>query len=111
MKLIKEYLSFYAGPWECYVDGEKVQAQDGDFYGGWVTSELGKCFHRKFLLSGSRFLEDIRLIVCFVCAKTSQSPKIGNADSIMTDRGTNERWTGDLGVVINIDPSYQGHKD
>lgn len=41
-KDIKGYLSFYASgvPWECFVDGEKVQPQDGDFYGGWVTSEL-----------------------------------------------------------------------
>lgn len=41
-KAIRGYLSFYAGgvPWECFVDGEKVQAQEGDFYGGWVTAEL-----------------------------------------------------------------------
>ena len=39
---IKGYLSFYASsvPWECFVDGEKVKAQPGDFYGGWSTSEL-----------------------------------------------------------------------
>ncbi|KAG9254064.1 uncharacterized protein F5Z01DRAFT_636726 [Emericellopsis atlantica] len=37
---IKGYLSLYAGPWDCFVDGEKVQAQPGDFYGGWVTSEI-----------------------------------------------------------------------
>ena len=37
---IKGYLSFYAGPWDCFVDGEKVAAQPGDFYGGWVTSEI-----------------------------------------------------------------------
>ncbi|KAK4705946.1 hypothetical protein P7C70_g268, partial [Phenoliferia sp. Uapishka_3] len=44
---IKDYLSFYAGSgatggagWKCYVDGEEVQAQEGDFYGGWVTSWL-----------------------------------------------------------------------
>lgn len=38
---IKDYLSFYANaPWECYVDGEKVQPQPGDFYGGWVTSDI-----------------------------------------------------------------------
>jgi len=24
----------------CYVNGEKVQAQEGDFYGGWITSEI-----------------------------------------------------------------------
>jgi len=40
-KGIKGYLSFYANaPWECYVDGEKVEPQEGGFYGGWVTSEL-----------------------------------------------------------------------
>lgn len=37
---IKGYVSFYAGPWDCYVDGELVQPQPGDFYGGWTTSEL-----------------------------------------------------------------------
>ncbi|KAK5061260.1 hypothetical protein LTR84_007802 [Exophiala bonariae] len=41
-KDIKGYLSFYASgvPWDCYVDDEKVAPQEGDFYGGWVTSEL-----------------------------------------------------------------------
>ena len=24
----------------CYVDGEQVQAQEGDFYGGWITSNI-----------------------------------------------------------------------
>ncbi|KAJ1324270.1 DUF427 domain-containing protein [Microdochium nivale] len=38
---LKGYLSFYAGPWDCYVDGEKVEPQPGDFYGGWVTSDIG----------------------------------------------------------------------
>lgn len=39
---IKGYLCFYASgvPWRCFVDGEEVKPQDGDFYGGWVTSEL-----------------------------------------------------------------------
>jgi uncharacterized protein (DUF427 family) len=37
---IKGYLSFYAGPWECFVDGERVEAQPGDFYGGWMTSDI-----------------------------------------------------------------------
>ncbi|KAL2277928.1 hypothetical protein FJTKL_15058 [Diaporthe vaccinii] len=37
---IKDYLSFYAGPWDCFVDGEKVEPQPGDFYGGWVTSDI-----------------------------------------------------------------------
>ncbi|TPX38058.1 hypothetical protein SmJEL517_g00296 [Synchytrium microbalum] len=35
---LKDHLSFYATPFDCYVDDERVQAQDGDFYGGWVTS-------------------------------------------------------------------------
>ncbi|UKZ84484.1 uncharacterized protein TrAFT101_000392 [Trichoderma asperellum] len=33
-------LSFYAGPWDCFVDGERVEPQPGDFYGGWVTAEI-----------------------------------------------------------------------
>ncbi|KAL0937850.1 uncharacterized protein CTRU02_207581 [Colletotrichum truncatum] len=37
---IKGYMSFYAGPWDCYVDGELVEPQPGDFYGGWVTSDI-----------------------------------------------------------------------
>ncbi|OLN94070.1 hypothetical protein CCHL11_08847 [Colletotrichum chlorophyti] len=37
---IKGYFSFYAGPWDCFVDGEAVQPQPGDFYGGWVTSDI-----------------------------------------------------------------------
>ncbi|KAI4164360.1 MAG: hypothetical protein LQ342_002007 [Letrouitia transgressa] len=38
---IRGYLSFYANaPWECFVDGEKVQPQEGNFYGGWVTGEI-----------------------------------------------------------------------
>jgi len=28
---IKDYVSFYAGPWDCYVDGEKVEPQPGMF--------------------------------------------------------------------------------
>jgi len=37
---IKDHVSFYAGPWDCFVDGEKVEPQPGDFYGGWVTSDI-----------------------------------------------------------------------
>ena len=37
---IKGYVSFYAGPWNCYVDDEKVEPQPGDFYGGWVTNDI-----------------------------------------------------------------------
>ncbi|PMD14107.1 DUF427-domain-containing protein [Hyaloscypha hepaticicola] len=37
---IRGYVSFYVGPWDCFVDGEEVRPQPGDFYGGWTTSEL-----------------------------------------------------------------------
>jgi uncharacterized protein (DUF427 family) len=37
---LKGYLSFYASPWSCYVDGEQVEPQPGDFYGGWMTSDV-----------------------------------------------------------------------
>ena len=37
---LRRCLSFYAGPWDCYVDGERVEPQPGDFYGGWVTSDI-----------------------------------------------------------------------
>ena len=59
-KDIAGYVSFYANdvPWECFVDDERVTPQEGEchcsidgtgcqfksfsgnFYGGWVTSEL-----------------------------------------------------------------------
>lgn len=46
-KEIKDYISFYASAgdgaekgWDCFVDGEKVVAQPGDFYGGWMTSDI-----------------------------------------------------------------------
>ena len=36
---IRDHLAFYASKVdECSVDGEIVQAQPGDFYGGWITS-------------------------------------------------------------------------
>ncbi|KAI9034474.1 hypothetical protein DFJ74DRAFT_649651 [Hyaloraphidium curvatum] len=37
---IANYVSFYASPFDCFVDDEKVAKQEGDFYGGWVTSDL-----------------------------------------------------------------------
>lgn len=38
---IVEYVAFYPGRMDaCYVDGEQVQPQAGDFYGGWVTAEI-----------------------------------------------------------------------
>ena len=38
---IKDHLSFYPSKMDaCYVDNEQVQAQAGDFYGGWITSDI-----------------------------------------------------------------------
>lgn len=38
---IQHYLAFYASRvGACYVGEERVQAQTGDFYGGWVTSRV-----------------------------------------------------------------------
>ncbi len=36
---LNDCVSFYAGRVEaCYVAGDRVQPQPGDFYGGWITS-------------------------------------------------------------------------
>ena len=38
---IRDAVAFYPGPMdECTVDGEIVRAQDGGFYGGWITSDI-----------------------------------------------------------------------
>ncbi|MEZ4770464.1 MAG: DUF427 domain-containing protein [Caldilineales bacterium] len=38
---IKGHVAFYAGPMDgCYVDGERVTPQPGDFYGGWITRDI-----------------------------------------------------------------------
>lgn len=38
---LKDHVAFYPSLMDgCWVDGEKVEAQKGDFYGGWVTSEI-----------------------------------------------------------------------
>jgi uncharacterized protein (DUF427 family) len=34
------HLGFYPGRVECQVDGERVRAQPGHFYAGWVTNEI-----------------------------------------------------------------------
>jgi len=35
------HVAFYAGRMDaCFVDEEKVTPQEGDFYGGWITSDL-----------------------------------------------------------------------
>jgi hypothetical protein len=38
---LKDCVAFYPSLMDaCWVDGEKVRAQEGDFYGGWVTSDI-----------------------------------------------------------------------
>jgi uncharacterized protein (DUF427 family) len=43
---IKDHLAFYAARVElqpgdgCFVDGERVTPQAGDFYGGWITKDI-----------------------------------------------------------------------
>ena len=38
---IKNFISFYAvGKLKCVVNGEIVKKQDGNFYGGWITTNL-----------------------------------------------------------------------
>jgi uncharacterized protein (DUF427 family) len=38
---MKGYVAFYPRAMEaCFVDGERVQPQPGDFYGGWITSDV-----------------------------------------------------------------------
>lgn len=40
-KSMQNYVAFYAAPMDaCYVDGEKVTPQPGQFYGGWITSDV-----------------------------------------------------------------------
>ena len=37
---IRNYISFYPAALICYVSGERVVAQPGQFYGGWVANEI-----------------------------------------------------------------------
>jgi uncharacterized protein (DUF427 family) len=38
---LQNYVTFYPGRMDaCYIDGEQVQPQPGDFYGGWITSDV-----------------------------------------------------------------------
>jgi uncharacterized protein (DUF427 family) len=38
---IIDYIAFYPGRVDaCYIDDELVQAQEGDFYGGWITTDI-----------------------------------------------------------------------
>ncbi len=38
---LKNYVAFYPSRVDaCYFDDEKVESQEGDFYGGWITSNI-----------------------------------------------------------------------
>ncbi|MEM6496662.1 MAG: DUF427 domain-containing protein [Pseudomonadota bacterium] len=37
---IKDYLCFYPGRVDCFLDDEPVKPQAGEFYGGWVTNDI-----------------------------------------------------------------------
>lgn len=37
---LADYVGFYPQPLECFVNGERVRAQPGRFYAGWVTAEV-----------------------------------------------------------------------
>ena len=42
---LEGHIAFYPGLMDaCFVDGERVQAQPGDFYGGWITSDISGPF-------------------------------------------------------------------
>jgi uncharacterized protein (DUF427 family) len=38
---LRDHVAFYPGRVDaCYLDDERVEAQPGDFYGGWLTSDI-----------------------------------------------------------------------
>ncbi|MEJ7818949.1 MAG: DUF427 domain-containing protein [Rubrobacteraceae bacterium] len=38
---LKDYVAFYPSKMDaCWVGGDKVESQAGDFYGGWITPEI-----------------------------------------------------------------------
>lgn len=41
---LRGFVSFYPALLECFVGGERVRPQPGEFYGGWVTSEIAGPF-------------------------------------------------------------------
>ncbi len=43
---LKDYVAFYLLLMDahCWVDGEKVRTQEGDLYGGWITTKIGGPF-------------------------------------------------------------------
>ena len=41
---LADHLAFFPGRVACYVEGERVRPQPGNFYGGWVTDEIAGPF-------------------------------------------------------------------
>ncbi|SDD68774.1 DUF427 domain-containing protein [Auraticoccus monumenti] len=39
-EVLADHVALYPGPFEIDVAGERVRAQEGDFYGGWITSRV-----------------------------------------------------------------------
>lgn len=39
-EMLKNHVAFYARNMDCYINDEKVKPQQGDFYGGWITSNI-----------------------------------------------------------------------
>jgi len=39
-EVLTDRVALYAGDLRCTVDGEVVQPQAGEFYGGWITSRV-----------------------------------------------------------------------
>jgi uncharacterized protein (DUF427 family) len=40
-RVLKDYVAFYPGRVDaCFIDDERVTAQAGDFYGGWITAGI-----------------------------------------------------------------------
>jgi uncharacterized protein (DUF427 family) len=37
---IRDYIAFYPGKVEAYLNGERVRPQPGNYYGGWITDEI-----------------------------------------------------------------------
>jgi uncharacterized protein (DUF427 family) len=37
---IRDYIAFYPAAVSCFVAGERVRAQPGKFYGGWITDDI-----------------------------------------------------------------------
>ncbi len=38
--VLKDYFAFYPQELACYLDGERVVPQPGEFYAGWITNDL-----------------------------------------------------------------------